>query len=278
MRFQIQFYWDIYFILNFIMNLFLISMTGLLRRKCMSGRRIFLAAFTGSVQMTIFCVLCLRLCMRPGPVAGLPWQQRREFSILLLAGALLIAWEMLQISFREKIWRECWRDLFSFFQISILTGGALFFCLEWLGDGVTPHLWLILAGTCGIGSVLFWIQRMSGRREQQKHVMDGILYMGKGRGHPLRVLMDTGNQLVSPYSGEPVMILSEATAMEMGIGGRTAPLWIPFHSIGGDGVLPAYRIERLVLQDGRELHDFLAAVSPDLSADPTIQMILHSED
>lgn len=261
------------------MNLFLIGMTGLLRRKAVRKRRILLASLAGSAQMTGLTLLWLSYCVRTGDVGGLPWRGRRGIPVMpvLLAAALFVAWEMLQISFRERLRQERLRNLFSFFQVSILTGGALLFCWEWLGRGLEPSLWLVILGTAGVFAVLFYLERMVGNREQQHHVMDGVLYMGEGEGYPLRVLLDTGNQLVSPYSGERVMILSESLAQQLELSRTQKPLWIPFHSIGGEGLLPAYRIPALVLQNGSELRDFLAAVSPELSADPTIQMILHSE-
>lgn len=276
MSHQIRFYWDIYFILNFIMNLFLLQMTGIIRRKRVLRRRICLAALVGSAEMTAACLMWLQICLRAAGLGGLPWQGQKRgiVSICLLAVAFFVAGQMLWISFREKQWLERWRNFFSFIQVSILTGGALLFCREWIGRGLEPHLYLIVAGTAGVCAVLFCMERMIGRQEQQKHVLDGMIYMKEGEGHPLRVLIDTGNQLVSPYSGERVMILSEDMAKELGLPEAQNPLYIPFHSIGGDGVLPAYRIPSLVLQNGSERKDFLAAVSPELSADPTIQMIL----
>jgi hypothetical protein len=63
----------------------------------------------------------------------------------------------------------------------------------------------------------------------------------------------------------------------MGLARNQHPLWIPFHSIGGEGVLPAYRIPALILQNGEEKKNLLAAVTSDMSKDVTIKLILYSE-
>lgn len=58
-----RFYWDVYLVLNFIMNLFLIGMTALLRRKYLKKRCLVVAAFLGSGQETLVILLWLRYCV-----------------------------------------------------------------------------------------------------------------------------------------------------------------------------------------------------------------------
>jgi hypothetical protein len=74
-----------------------------------------------------------------------------------------------------------------------------------------------------------------------------------------------------------VAILQKSLGQQMGLTSGAAPLWIPFHSIGGDGLLPAYRIPFLILSNGEEKRDCLAALSSDLSKDASIKLILYSE-
>ena len=58
-----RFYWDVYLVLNFIMNLFLIGMTALLRRKYLKKGCLVVAAFLGSSQETLVVLLWLRYCV-----------------------------------------------------------------------------------------------------------------------------------------------------------------------------------------------------------------------
>ena len=46
------------------------------------------------------------------------------------------------------------------------------------------------------------------------------------------------------------MIMAQSLALKLKIAEQKRPLMIPYHSIGGDGGLPAYRIPLLILQDG----------------------------
>lgn len=53
------------------------------------------------------------------------------------------------------------------------------------------------------------------------------------------------------------------------------PILIPYHSIGGEGLLKAYRLDLLCLQNGETKESFLAAVSENISVDVTVQFILN---
>lgn len=265
---QIYFYWDMFMILNFIMNLFLIGMTGMLRRKYMVKKRLFLAALLGSIQMTGGMSICF-LLSKKNPA----WIGKVTLPVVLLA--VITALEMLQVAFREKQIREILWDFWGMIQVSILTGGCLFFLREHINKPEHLSGVFILLGSLAVFVAFLVGLRVLGRREQENHVMDGILTAKDGKEYHLRVLYDTGNQLVSPYTGEAVMIIAKELVEQMEVEKTQNPLWIPYHSIGGDGLLPAYRFPRLTLQNGQIKEDFLAAASENISMDHTIQIILN---
>ena len=270
----LRFYWDIFLILNVIMNVFLISMTAIVRRKFLKKRRMILAALLGSVEMTLavlwyFKSLILeRKTLTKG--MGGRWQ-----TYVLIVTAVFVALQMLQITFCERQIREMIRDFLNLCQVSVVTGGTLFICREWFGKGNISELLMVLAGTVVVFCIFYVMEYYMRHDEKRANTMDGIIIMESGNEYPVRVLVDTGNGLVSPYSGERVMIMSEKIAARLDVAKGKAPLFIPFHSIGGNGVLPAYRIYCLRLPDGSEYREFLAAVSPKLSEDPAIHLIMY---
>jgi sigma-E processing peptidase SpoIIGA len=263
---QVRFYWDVFFFLNTIMNLYLLFMTALLRRKTVKFIRMFLAALLGSGEITVLAVVCLMAV-----------RSVSKGVLLVLPVAVLLAAQMLRVCFGTQSKEEKWRTFGVFFKISVLTGGSLLLCREWLGRKVFSGIGMILAGTLLCTLVFVLLHRRMVADENQSHVMDAELFDAKGGRYPVRALVDTGNHLVSPYSGEKVAILQESLGQEMGLTSGAAPLWIPFHSIGGDGLLPAYRIPSLILSNGEEKRDCLAALSSDLSKDASIKLILYSE-
>lgn len=106
----------------------------------------------------------------------------------------------------------------------------------------------------------------------------------ENRGQKVRVYAkaDTGNNLREPFSGAPVIICqaeSLGDAAPPGIlnffrsePGGTAGLFpglrlVPFESVGGAGVLPAFRPEKVTLEKtGQELSCYIAACRQKLSA------------
>ena len=271
---RIAFYWDIFWLLNFIMNLFLLGMTAIIRRKYLRKWRLIGVSLLESGQMTAVIVWWLQqLKEHNGKNEILFWQNGMPAGLIMLE--ILFAFEMLQFCFWEKQFRELLKDLLYFLQVSVLTGGALLLCREWMGKEHTTGIWTLFAGTAGIWLVFYIMERYLRQGDKRVNTMDGVIIMGNGRRYPLRVMLDTGNCLVSPYSGERVMIIGETLAQQLEITKTRPPLLIPFQSIGGDGMLTAYRIPRLSLQDGSEVRNFLAAVSPKLSEDSAVQLIMY---
>lgn len=107
-----------------------------------------------------------------------------------------------------------------------------------------------------------------------KNIQRAILIHG-GRKLDIRVLYDTGNRLISPYTGEGVAVISRGLAEQAGLYKNQKPILIPYHSIGGDGLLEAFRMEEMHLEDGSSKRNFLAAVSDRLGEEQGIQMILN---
>jgi len=111
---------------------------------------------------------------------------------------------------------------------------------------------------------------------EQRSVVSAVL-VHNGRKKNIKALYDTGNHLVSPYTGEPVAVISKELSEWAGLPGKIPPLLVPYHSIGGDGLLETYRLDALFIQDGRVVKNFLAAASNNICTDRDIQMILNNQ-
>ena len=143
--------------------------------------------------------------------------------------------------------------------------GSLFFALAvgsyYLASGV---LWLVSLGL-GRGrgrcrADLFW----------------------EGRRVTLTALIDTGNSLTDPFTGDPVSILERAAAEELFQGRMPDALrYIPYRSVGRKaGVLPAVRLEKLCIYERgpRWITGPLVGISGDaVSSDGTYRMLIHPD-
>ena len=191
---RIAFYWDIFWLLNFIMNLFLLGMTAIIRRKYLRKWRLIGVSLLESGQMTAVLVWWLQqLKEHNGKNEILFWQNGMPAGLIVLE--ILFAFEMLQFCFWEKQFRELLKDLLYFLQVSVLTGGALLLCREWMGKEHTTGIWTLFAGTAGIWLVFYIMERYLRQGDKRGNTMDGVIIMGNGRRYPLRVMLDTGNCL-----------------------------------------------------------------------------------
>lgn len=83
-------------------------------------------------------------------------------------------------------------------------------------------------------------------RNIQKKICEVTLCTDKGEYH-VRALVDTGNTLTDPISGEAVCVIDQAFARRMFPGTESIKgiRYIPYRSVGGESILPVLRIEKM---------------------------------
>lgn len=267
--FVYSFYADFYWILNFIMNLFLVWLVAFIRRKEYTPFR-----WAGACAVVAFIsvihkisVLELRSVVPDGLYC--------VFSVLLLTG----------LSYKYKgnkkkiVLTEFLSDMvILLFGVSI-TAGCLLFMQEHMGgmksaDVKKAFIFNIIS--FAILYALFFIMRNIIKNEAKKceTIMCAVL-IHENVKKSINVLYDTGNNLFSPYTNEPVNIISKETAIQMGVRDKQKPLLIPYNSIGGSGLLETYRFEKLIFMDGSIMMNFLGAVSERVDKTGDVQMILN---
>lgn len=257
-------YLDVYFILNLILNLFVVGMTGILRGKRLSVRRLCLASVIVAGGSTILYAVHFFV--------------GKWLLFIGMAGMPLLVY----MAFPTKRLREWRGDCLLFLLVALVVGGALTAetsVVNRLFGGMAESkgisLKLILSGLIGLSFAFVWLAGELVRlRQGQKSTEEAVL-SHRGRSYSLRVLFDTGNCLVSPYTGERVAILASDLARKLDLEQEQNPLYIPYHSIGGSGVLPAYRLDVLQMTHHGRLEHVLVAVSDELGEEQDIQMIVN---
>lgn len=258
---KICFYADLYWILNFIMNIFLLNMTAYLSQ---SPYKMFRWCIVSSICSTIslFYTYCCRTVF--------------DLKIIVLSFAEILF--MLYMALRPCSFRMYIRQIFYFFEITFITAGFLMTMRNILFEIIIKHshvsLLMIFAGIIVLAIVFHFLRESMLKDEMSRKSVDFALLINRGKKYKIRVLYDTGNHLISPYTGEPVMIMSKELAIMANLD-EIAPILIPYHSIGGDGLLNAYRLDFLKIGKGDIRRNFLAAVSDELCTDKEIQMILN---
>lgn len=171
---------------------------------------------------------------------------------------------MVRIAFEWEGWRPFWRQLLWLFVLSAgLAGlcGALYFFAAprglYIYNGVVYYAAppLLLVGLTVLCYGVQWVtEQLMRRRAPMNHRFTVVLYQGN-QSVELLCLYDSGNHLTEPFSGRPVLVAERETLRPLMELPDTAtavsrPGWrlIPFDSLGGGGVLPAFMPERMTVR------------------------------
>lgn len=216
-------------------------------RRSMGGGgrswRLALGAFVGALS-------CLALLLPPMAV----W--------LSLLMRFLSAAVMVTVAFGYGSWREWGRRVFLLFALSAgLAGlcGALYFFVAPQGfyvfNGVVyyavPPLLLVALTVVCYG--LLWLSEQLLRHKAPKEHLFRVRLTYEGRSTTFPCLYDSGNHLIEPFSGRPVLVVERSVAQELL---PTVPSvsdlpsgWrlVPYDTLGGSGLLPAFLTDSAVV-------------------------------
>lgn len=259
-------YIDSIFLLNLVMDLYLLTLTARMLGKTATYPRIFAGSVVGAAGYCI--VLCL---------PGIPYMLK------VLLGMVPVGMLMIKIAYRMKGIRELLRALGYLYLLSFLMGGFIIFLkgkirlLSVHGDSA--------AAVAGIGFVFFVMIRklIQGYRKRRGEHFCKVSIPGDEGVVTIEALIDTGNGLVEPVSHRPVAIL-DADKWD-GLRRWMKPekyKIIPYHSIGKDsGVLEGYEIDTMEISTSMGKRQFdkvvIAVFKGKVSRKGSYQMILPPE-
>lgn len=259
-------YIDSVFILQFMTDLYLLSLAGrFLRCTATHGRRC-LGAVLGAV------LSCLAIMVPVGSVGG-----------RMIISALPVSMCMMCCTYRM----HCMKKLI---HSSLVMAGCGFF-LGSVMIWILNRLRVILKGrgslilTIVIGCLAYRIMAavfdvVLSRRQNSLRI---VRFYVPALSQEIKVsaLVDTGDHLVDPMNGAPVSVISHKIARCM------ASCFIPekyhavpYRSVGKDrGILNAYEVPEMIIEeDGREIrreHVIVAICDTGISEESVYQMILH---
>ena len=264
-----SFYADFYWILNFVMNQFLVWLVAFIRRKEYTPFRWAVACAVVALVSVIHKINVLE------QRSVVPDGVYCVFCVLMLIG--------LSYKYKSNKKRSVLTEILTdmvilMFGVSI-TAGCILFMQEHMGDMKSADVkkaFIFNIISFAILYALFFVMRNIIKNEAEKceTIMCATLIYGSVKKN-INVLYDTGNNLFSPYTNEPVNIISKETVVQMGGRDKQKPILIPYNSIGGSGLLETYRFEKLVFMDGSIMMNFLGAVSERIDKTGDVQMILN---
>lgn len=158
---------------------------------------------------------------------------------------------------KGRLLLRCWLSLWTF---SFLLCGFLLFVSQFappgylrvVGGAVYLNLSLPLLFLCTCGAYLVFRAAGCLLPRTSSPLPAKIRIEHNGRSCTVTAKADTGNALREPFSGLPVIVCAREELSQLSLETEAAPLppgmrLVPFSSLGGKGVLPAFRPDRVVL-------------------------------
>ena len=258
-----ELYVDSLFLVNFVMNLYLLLLVN--QKLCRTATRIrmILGAATGAV------------------VYILPFFFEGPAHLKLILGFAVGGGLMIFITFRVKTVKAALKIVEILFCYSFLMGGALLFLMKRVpffqkhSDGIF--------GIMGMGAfIYFLVSHLQKRRQREKKLCSVTLVCKEGK-MKLTALVDSGNSLVEPISGKPVSIMESEIFHGLCKDESAIYRAIPYTSIGKNrGILKGYLFTEMQIEVGgvtKKCRDVYIAVSEEkitgTDADNRIRMIVN---
>lgn len=252
-----EFYIDIFFLENMLLDFLLLLLTGKLLKRQRSLRRLLPASFAGAAGACLWMATPLRQLRFLGP-AGY--------------GATALLMTGIAFGFSRK--RVLLQGILYLWVTAFLLGGV-FQALEAQLAFPVP-----VAAVISTGILVLLERGCQGARYQTQNYYEVTLGF-QGRTVSVRALRDTGNQLREPVTGKAVSILSYEDAKTL-FDKDTKMFYIPYHSIGkSSGLLPGVTLDYMSIRrdkDSQRLERPVVAVSREpVSREGKYQMILHPQ-
>lgn len=259
-------YIDSVFFVQFVMNLYLLSITGKVLKCTATHGRMISGALLGAGM------ICLVILF---PV----WNLR----IRLAIGVIPVSMCMIRTAFAIRPPGLLFKSSMVMGVCGFLMGGIVLWLSSrsaWFGERQYGIWTIAFSGYIGYRFFRFLIQKLHQEKTDDLRLVR--IPVGE-KDICLKAFIDTGNHLCEPVNGSPVCIMSESAAgafQDFFLPERYHA--IPYRSIGKKrGILDAYELPELIIEDTyREIcckRVIVAICNTGISQDSLYQMILHPQ-
>ena len=270
-------YLDVYFFINFLADALLLKLVQKSMGQMRKNRWILLGAAVGGGG-----ACCLLLC--------------RGHQFWEMAGCLLLAMLMCWVSFGWKNGKTFLRELLVLYGFGLLLGGALgAIATRWpygiVKEAAQRHtgylpLAVWLAAVFGCYGVLRLFMKLYGEYRIRPQKLKVTIVWGDRRWE-LTGIVDTGNTLRNPGSGEPVIVVQKDILESEGLdsilmasGGEAAAglCVIPYQAVGKkSGVLLGFRPDYVMVGNRRNVNTVVALTDQVVDTEEDYQVLLHPD-
>lgn len=239
-------YLDLVFLINFIMDFYILSGVKFLLGLNTKLYRIILGSLIGS--LTIF-ILFFEIS-----------------SLTLNLIKILISILMILISFGKS---KFFNHLFYLYVISIVLGGSLYLINDSLGYEVDSVIFINNGYSINIiilllisPIILFFYIKEHLKYKKKINTTYNVIIKFKNKKIRVEGFLDTGNKLIDPYFKRPIILLNKKLINTKG----RKILYVPYESLNNNGLLKCI-IPEYILIDNRKIEKVLIGISENLNFD-----------
>ncbi len=190
-------YGDIVFVVNLLMNIIILFVTGKFIHKKTSKGRLFIAAALGALYVVLslyfyglntlpprvlLTALLVAIAYPPTSILDFLWSALHFFFISVALGGVV----MMMLSFNQSIYG--------------LTGATF-----WVGTPYVPWWILVLSGVLLLLFTQFCLKKFQRLLKAESFIIPLTIRIGE-KEEKLRTFIDSGNLLVEPISKAPVLV------------------------------------------------------------------------
>lgn len=239
-------YLDLVFLINFIIDFYILSGVKFLLRLNTKLYRIILGAIIGS--FTIF-ILFFELS-----------------SLILNLLKIIISILMILVTFgRTKFLNK----LFYLYIISIVLGGSIYLINDSLGYKVDSFIFINNGYSINImilliisPVILFMYIKEFLKLKKKLNTTYNVIIKFKNKELNIEGFLDTGNKLIDPYFHRPIILLNKKY---INVRGRRI-IYVPFESLNNNGLLKCIMPEYILI-DNKKIDKVLIGISENLKYD-----------
>ena len=253
-----ELYVDVLFLVNFMMDYILLLIVKKICQCSATHGNIFLGAIIGSLFTCIIVIL-------PIPYAFVKFVLFHMF----------VNTCMIRVGLKIKTIPSFVKALIMLYIGGFLLGGIMEYFSQYVRMG---SLFLVVAiasyyMVLGIWKFISYIQRWNQSRCKAELYLNGKVYQ-------VKALIDTGNSLRDPISGQPVSVLEQRIAKKLLEEKEEKNFrYVPYRTIGkSEGVLPVFRIDRMCVHRDTDYWvdtPLIGISEEEISAEGEYEMILN---
>ena len=235
---SMKIYLDIVFLLNFIIDFFILYGVKSILKEKIKLIRILLGSIVGSLTLIMLFV--------------------KIEALVLLLGKFLISLIIILVTFGKK---NFWKNLVYFYLISIILGGSFYLLDITYEEGnllVFRNNYLInfiiLIGGSIVIIFLFVRENIKYKNTFANKYLVKISLNEKT--YELEGFIDTGNRLVDPYKKRSVILVN------LKLRGKANYIYVPYKALNSSGIIPCLKPDKVIIEK-KEFNNCLIGFSKD---------------